>query len=73
MSAWDTKGCAICRRLWETGEQPMRIGISLARQSHLHQCDICGSYWEQSERHADQLTSEQAHTYFGNLFHGKDK
>lgn len=73
MSSWETKGCPVCRRLWETGEQPKRIGISLTRQSYLHQCDICGSYWEQSERHADQITAEQALTYFKNLLNEKDK
>jgi hypothetical protein len=73
MCEWEKKGCTVCRKLWETGEQPPRIGISLFRQSYLHRCDSCGCYWEQSERHADQITTEQASMYFENLFQGKHK
>lgn len=64
---WEDKGCALCRRIWETGDQPRRLGISLARQAYLHQCDECKAFWEQLERYADVITSEEAKRFYPEL------
>ena len=64
---WEDKGCPVCRRKWETGEQPRRLGISLTRQTYLHQCDECKTFWEQRERYADVITSEEAKLFYPEL------
>jgi hypothetical protein len=64
---WDEKGCFICRRQWETGIQPRRLGINLARQTYLHQCNECRSFWEQYERYADVISSEEAQRFYPDL------
>jgi hypothetical protein len=65
---WESKGCAICRRQWETGEQPRRICISQERQAYLHLCEVCGSYWEQAERHAYTISEDDARSFYGTYF-----
>lgn len=67
MMPWKEKGCAFCRKMWETGEQPPRLGMSLARHTYLHQCEMCGSYWEQHERYADTITNEDAKDFYPEL------
>jgi len=67
MKPWESKGCPICRRMWEIGEQPHRLGISLVRQTYLHQCDVCGTYWEQHERYADAISSDEAKCFYPEL------
>jgi len=67
MMLWESKGCPICRRMWEIGEQPHRLGISLARQTYLHQCEVCGTYWEQHERYADTISSDEAKYFYPEL------
>ena len=64
MSSWEDKGCLVCRRKWETGEQPNRLGINFARNAYLHRCDVCGTYWEQYERYADTISVEDAAIYY---------
>ena len=64
MSSWEDKGCFVCRRKWETGEPPNRLGINLARNAYLHWCDVCGTYWEQYERYADTISVEDAAIYY---------
>jgi len=61
---WEDKGCPICRRKWETGDQPRRLGISLERQAYLHQCDECKVFWEQRERYADVITFAEASLFY---------
>lgn len=70
MTSWSNKGCSVCRRQWETGEQPTRLGISFARHAYLHQCDVCGSYWEQYERYADVISIEDARNFYPDLVKG---
>ena len=64
MLRWKDKGCAVCRRMWETGEQPPRLGVSLARHAYLHRCDKCGAYWEQYERYADTISVKNAESFY---------
>lgn len=61
---WNEKGCLVCRRKWEAGDQPERLGISVARNAYLHRCEECGAYWEQYERYADVISYEDALRYY---------
>jgi hypothetical protein len=36
------------------------LGINLVRQTYLHQCDDCGTFWEQRERFADTVSAGDA-------------
>lgn len=62
--SWENKGCVMCRRLWETGVQPERLGMNVQRQAYLHYCNVCGSYWEQNERRADVISKEDAAQFY---------
>jgi hypothetical protein len=68
MASWEDKACSVCRRKWETGEQPSRLGISLARNAYLKRCDVCGTHWEQRERYADTISAEDAAIYYPDFF-----
>ena len=65
---WHEKGCAVCRRQWETGHPPPGIAISYKRHSHLHRCDVCGTYWEQTERYADIISQSEARKLYSEAF-----
>lgn len=64
MTSWQKKGCPVCRRQWETGQQPPRVAINRTLHSRLHRCDSCGTYWEQTERYADVISESQVRTLF---------
>jgi hypothetical protein len=68
MLSWQEKGCEICRRQWETGEQPPEIAINIERHAHLHKCNVCGTYWEQVERFAEPIEESQARKFFPDAF-----
>lgn len=67
MGKWEEKGCVVCRRQWESGVQPPRLGLSLARNAYLHQCQACGAYWEQFERYADIISKDDAKKIYGEI------
>jgi hypothetical protein len=67
MRDWEKKGCESCRRKWETGQQPRRLGMSDERQAYLHYCDECSTYWEQFERYADVISLEDVVRYYPGL------
>lgn len=71
MGHWEDKGCAFCRRLWETGIQPSRLGISLTRNTYLHRCNVCRTYWEQYERYADVISNEDARNFYPEFVEGE--
>lgn len=73
MGEWETKGCDVCRRMWETGMQPPRLGISLARNAYLHKCNVCGTYWEQCERYANVISNEDAKKFYPELMGNGDE
>jgi hypothetical protein len=64
MLSWHDKGCEICRRQWENGDQPPRVATSIKRHAHLHRCGICGTLWEQGERFAEPITEDQALKFY---------
>lgn len=67
-TAWETKGCEACRRLWESGERPPELAINFALHSRLHQCAVCGTFWEQHERFADTIEEQEARTLYPDVF-----
>lgn len=60
MPRWEEFGCPICRRLWETGEQPPLVATSIDQHVHLHRCAACGTWWEQNERSAVPISEAEA-------------
>lgn len=67
MMPWESKGCPICRRMWEMEGQPHQLGISIVRRTYLHQCEECGTYWEQHERYADTISADEAKFFYSEL------
>lgn len=65
---WDDKGCAICRKLWESGKRPPELTINFSLHSRLHKCAECGAYWEQLERYADVIDEREARGLFPEVF-----
>lgn len=66
--SWEQKGCAVCRRQWETGRPPPEIAVNCARHSRLHKCNVCSTYWEQLERYADILAESEAKMLYPEAF-----
>jgi hypothetical protein len=64
MNSWKTKGCPVCRQLWESGRFPPEIGVNIENHSSLHRCIECGTYWEQYERYADVITEPDARSRY---------
>jgi hypothetical protein len=64
MTAWQEKGCAVCRHQWETGAPPPEIAVNIAMHASLHRCPVCGTYWERTERLADVIDPGRAATLF---------
>ncbi len=60
MTEWESKGCAVCRQLWVTGQMPPELDVNLAEHASLHRCLACGTYWEQRERYADVVSEDEA-------------
>lgn len=52
VTPWESQGCEICRRQWETSERPPRVAENAADHSALHQCAVCRTYWLLTERAA---------------------
>jgi hypothetical protein len=65
---WKSKGCEVCRGHWESGRHPRELAVSYVLHSRLHQCDVCGTYWEQLERHADVIEEGEAKRLYPEAF-----
>lgn len=55
MTAWEEKGCEVCRQQWRAGERPMQLAVNIELHTRLYRCSICGTYWEENERYADVI------------------
>lgn len=62
------KRLRICRRQWEEGSPPPELAVSQERRATLYRCDVCGTFWEQFERYADVVSSEDARRYYQEAF-----
>ncbi|TQK17936.1 hypothetical protein FBY40_0418 [Microbacterium sp. SLBN-154] len=51
-SLWDSQGCAVCRRQWETAERPDFVAENVVDHSELYRCTACGALWLMTERSA---------------------
>ena len=67
-SEWCEKGCEVCRRLWESGERPPELAVNYQLHSRLHQCQVCGVFWEQQERFADVIEESEARLNYPDAF-----
>lgn len=55
---WDSQGCAVCRRQWETAERPDFVAENTADHSALYRCAACGTLWLLTERAAAAVRPE---------------
>ena len=67
-SAWESKGCQACRKLWEAGQRPPELAVNLVLHSKLHRCTACGTFWEQNERFADTIEEQDARRFYPDTF-----
>ncbi|MGX9568028.1 hypothetical protein [Pseudomonas viciae] len=65
---WTKKGCDVCRALWESGQRPPELAVSVVLHSRLHRCSSCGAFWEQLERYADVIGEQQARELYPEVF-----
>lgn len=65
---WESKGCAACRKLWESGERPPELAVNFVLHSRLHRCAVCGTFWEQHERFADTIEEQEARILYPDAF-----
>ncbi len=70
---WEDVGCSICRGQWERGERPRLMAESLYMHTRLYVCTGCGSYWEERERYACTIQSEEARRSYPEAFPAFDK
>ena len=70
---WKEKGCEVCRALWESGEHPPELAVSIELHARLHQCSSCGVFWEQLERYADVICEQQARALYPQAFKPVDQ
>jgi hypothetical protein len=59
---WEQQGCEVCRAAWSTPGRPglKHLGTNFAQHAHIHRCLSCGSYWEELERYAHQISESEA-------------
>jgi hypothetical protein len=67
-TAWENKGCKVCRSLWESGRRPPELAVNYELHSRLHRCDKCGTFWEQLERYADVIQEDEARKLYPEAF-----
>jgi len=53
-------GCETCREGWHRGERPRRLLLSMRRMTIVYRCDVCGTYWDETERLAAPLSEAEA-------------
>lgn len=51
-ASWDSQGCGVCRRQWETAERPVFVAANAVDHSELYRCAVCGALWLMTERAA---------------------
>jgi hypothetical protein len=65
MIVFDDQGCAVCREHWLSGSRPRYLAIDVELHTRLFRCDICGSYWEELERYAVEVTESEVQHFPG--------
>jgi len=65
MKQWQEQGCPTCRKAWESGQRDSirYIGISFELHGRLYQCSECNAYWEELERFAHEISSDEAQAF----------
>lgn len=60
--AWEFQGCEQCRGAWSRGGgAPLReLGTNFEKHARVHQCQVCGAYWDENERYAAQISEAEA-------------
>ena len=59
---WNEQGCPSCRDAWLSGSREglLHLGTSNEQHTRLYQCKACGSYWQEMERYAQEVSVTQA-------------
>jgi hypothetical protein len=53
-------GCEVCRNGWYSGDVPRRLGLSMQAAVIVFRCDVCGTYWFETERYAAPVLADEA-------------
>lgn len=72
---WESQGCPVCRRQWETSERPELIAENVADHSELYRCAVCRTLWLLTERAAVAVRADEvraAYPELGDADHGTD-
>lgn len=69
VTPWDTQGCPVCRRQWETGERPPFIASNTADRSELFRCDTCHTWWLMTERYAVAVRPDDIRDTYAEFLH----
>lgn len=62
---WDEQGCPVCREGWVQGRSPRKLIVNAARHATLYRCDVCQTYWMETERYAVAIYTDEVREEFG--------
>ena len=58
---WKDQGCDYCRDHWFAYDGRLILLVdSIALQARLYQCPKCRCYWEESQRYAREISTDEA-------------
>jgi hypothetical protein len=60
---FDEQGCDVCRQQWLSGSHPRELFTFAPGQVSFYQCDLCGAYWEETDRYAVQVDQERVQKF----------
>ena len=62
---WESQGCEVCRKQWESGTRPRLVAANIPDRSELYRCDVCGTWWLMTERYAVAVEPADIRSTYG--------
>jgi hypothetical protein len=62
---WEQQGCPVCRGQWMRGERPRKVVVDARLHETLYRCDVCHTFWVETERFATAIDDATAEATFG--------
>ncbi|MFC8681935.1 hypothetical protein ACFT30_10465 [Microbacterium ureisolvens] len=69
VTRWESQGCPVCRRQWETSERPRFVAENTADHSELFRCDTCHTWWLMTERYAAAVRPDDIRNTYAEFLH----